>query len=269
MRRVGSVEEYVARPLGSLFAGATFVHFFVDDGSLCGTVVFGRPSPEDVALLTRAIAVELPDGSPVHRAFVDATRLTGIDPDAFRLLAEYVGPRAEAFGRNVSRQAIAHPPGALGLLVAGFYDVTPAWHPERTRLFAEREAALSWLGVEGPRSLLEELDRAVEGGVSAEVRAVKTAVAARPREVSVGAVAQSLGLTVRALQDRLRRQGTSFRREVNAARVSMAKELLASSDTKLGAIAAVVGCATLQHFTTLFRKEVGESPSAWRAAHRR
>lgn len=268
VQRALSIDDYVAQPIGRFYAGPTFLHFSRED--LCGTAFFGRPDADAIRDLVRAIAVELPGSTPVHRAFADASLLTGVDPEAFRALAEYVGPRAEAFAENVSRQAIAHPPGVLGALVAGFYDVTPSASPERTRLFASPHAALAWLGVERPEALLAQLAAARESAQRPpEILAVRDAVVTRPRSVVLAAVAASLGVSPRALQSRLQDLGTSFRREVAAARVSVAKELLASSDTKLEAIALAVGCASLSHFSALFRSEVGQSPGQWRAAHRR
>jgi AraC-like DNA-binding protein len=75
-------------------------------------------------------------------------------------------------------------------------------------------------------------------------------------------------MSARTLQHHLRAAGTSFRREVHAAQVAAAQRLLIDTDDKLGAIALEVGCATLQHFSTLFRKQTGLSPSAWRERHR-
>jgi len=67
---------------------------------------------------------------------------------------------------------------------------------------------------------------------------------------------------------RLHAAGTTFRHELNSARVRAAQTLLATSHTKLEVIAAEIGCASVQHFSTLFRRETGEAPSAWRARHR-
>jgi len=41
--------------------------------------------------------------------------------------------------------------------------------------------------------------------------------------------------------------------------------LLADTDHKITSIAFEVGCASLQHFSTLFRKATGVAPSEWRA----
>jgi len=88
------------------------------------------------------------------------------------------------------------------------------------------------------------------------------------RRVTVSEVGRAIGVSPRSLQHQLRQAGTSFRQEVNAARVRAAQQLLQASDTKLTSIAIEVGCASLQHFSTLFRKQTGLAPSAWRARHR-
>ena len=77
-------------------------------------------------------------------------------------------------------------------------------------------------------------------------------------------IAGSLGMSERTLQDHLRRAGTSFRRESNEALVRAARELLENSDASLTEIAIDVGCASLQHFSTVFRKVAGVTPSEYR-----
>src|SRR5215469_12557782 len=47
------------------------------------------------------------------------------------------------------------------------------------------------------------------------------------------------------------------------ARIAKAKELLLSSDRRLGQIAIDVGFADQAHFTRTFGRAVGESPGAW------
>jgi AraC-like DNA-binding protein len=270
MRCAADVVEYVEHPFGTYYAGPTFLHFFADE-TLCGTVLWGRPDERAIVDLTRAIAAELPAHSPAHRAFVDATRLTGADPAAFHALASYVGPRAKAFGDNVTKQAIARPPGVLGAMVVGFYDVTPSTHPEKREFFDDAHAALRWLEYPNVPELLAELDaaQARASGTPPEVRTLHQWVIAHPRHVKIADAARALGVSPRCLQDDLRRLGTTFRQEVNTARVRAAETLLAGSDTKLSAIALEVGCASLQHFSTLFRKVTGHSPSEWRALQRR
>ena len=88
-------------------------------------------------------------------------------------------------------------------------------------------------------------------------------------DASLTDVARELGMSERTLQRRLREAGTSFQSELNTVQVRTAQALLLESDAKLTAVAVEVGCASLQHFSSLFRKMTGESPSAWRARHRK
>ena len=264
MERARDLDDYVARPFGRWFGESTFVHFFAEP-TLCGTLFFGRPSEAEVARLVRAIATELPSRSPVHRAFVDATHLEGVDPAAFRALAAYVGPRAAELGRNVDAHAVVHGGGAIGAMVAGFYDVTPAAAPERTRYFTDVNEALEHLGVRPTRAFARRLEAIRAEASRDDVTALRAWLRAHPRDASSNTAASALGLGPRSLRDRLRAAGTSFRREHVRARVELAKEELLRSDDKLTAIAIDLGFASLSHFTTLFRREVGITPSAWRA----
>jgi AraC-like DNA-binding protein len=116
----------------------------------------------------------------------------------------------------------------------------------------------------------------------AEIAAAQEEASARPellealqqhlglnlRTLSVASVARALGVSPRTLQHYLRRAGTSFRREVNAARVRAAQQILEAGETKLTSVALDVGCASSQHFSTLFRKQTGFAPSEWRARQR-
>lgn len=58
---------------------------------------------------------------------------------------------------------------------------------------------------------------------------------------------------------------TTFQHELDAARIRLARRLLTESDSALTEIAYDIGCASPQHFSSLFRRVVGEAPSAWRA----
>jgi AraC-like DNA-binding protein len=72
----------------------------------------------------------------------------------------------------------------------------------------------------------------------------------------------------RSLQRDLVAARTSFQRELDGARVRIAKRLLADSESPLTEIAYDVGCASPQHFSTLFRRVTGVAPSTWRARSR-
>lgn len=76
--------------------------------------------------------------------------------------------------------------------------------------------------------------------------------------------ARRFGLSQRTFQRRLRELGTSFRQEINAARLRVAKKLMQETDNPLKWIAVESGYASLQHFSSTFRARTGLSPSAWR-----
>ncbi len=80
------------------------------------------------------------------------------------------------------------------------------------------------------------------------------------------AAARALGQAPRSLQRHLRDAGTSFQRELDAARVRVAQRLLETSRASLTEIALDVGCASPQHFSALFRRVTGQTPSAWRTS---
>jgi transcriptional regulator GlxA family with amidase domain len=50
--------------------------------------------------------------------------------------------------------------------------------------------------------------------------------------------------------------------------VRVAQQMLLETNYDLKRIAADVGCASLQHFSVLFRNLTGQAPSAWRTLRR-
>jgi AraC-like DNA-binding protein len=264
------VAAYVADPINRYVAGPSFLHFFADPG-LCGIVFWGRPDEHAIRTLTGALDVERPERCGPHATYVDARRLAGVDEGAFQALSGYVGPRAELFGEKVTHQAIVRPEGVIGAMVAGFYDVTRSVAPERRRIFSDPEEAFRWMGRADAPAVLEEIDAAhAEASARPELlEALHQHLAVHLRDdVTISSVARGLGVSPRTLQHYLHLAGTSFRHEVNAARVRAAQQLLMAGETKLTSIAFDVGCASSQHFSTLFRKETGCAPSTWRARHR-
>jgi AraC-like DNA-binding protein len=269
MRRAKDITAYVADPIDRYVAGPSFLHFFADPG-LCGIVFWGRPDERAIRMLTRALDVERPERCAPHATYVDARLLAAVDEGAFQALSGYVGPRAELFGEKVTHQAIVRPDGVLGAMVAGFYDVTPSVTPERRRIFNDPLEAFRWMGrADGP-AVIEKI-AAAQAAASARpelLEALQQHLAVHLRDVTVSSAARALGVSSRTLQHYLQRAETSFRHEVNAARVRAAQQLLETGETKLTSIALEVGCASSQHFATLFRKQTGCAPSTWRARRR-
>ena len=267
MRPCANVNEYRAAPVGRFVTGRGFLHFFAAR-DFCGLVLWGRPDEDDVRAMCGAIDAELPEHSAPHASIVDARRLTGVDPTAFELLVDYFRCRSVALGDNNFAHALVRPLGVPGAVVAGFWDVAPARHPDRVRVFEDAAQALEWLGRRDMTAA--DLDALHAGATTAPraLQALRDQLAARPARARLAEVARQLGMSGRALQEHLKAAGTTYRDEVAAARVRAAQALMVETDRKLGAIALDVGCASLQHFSTLFRKATGEAPSAWRSRAR-
>jgi AraC-like DNA-binding protein len=262
----GRLEDYVARPVGRYYAGPTFLHFFYDE-RLSGLILWSRPDADDARRIARAIDAELPAHGPRHASLVDARRLVEVDRAGFDVLVGYFAATSATLGSNVTRHALVRPPGVVGAIIAGFWDVAPSSDRERTRIFDDAREAAAWLGRADAAAVLAAMDglHAAATGATREVQAVRDLLAAKGGRATLAVAARELGVSSRTLQDRLRHAGTSFRSEANRARIARAEELLLGTSDNLTAIALEVGCASLAHFSALFRKVTGESPSAWRA----
>jgi AraC-like DNA-binding protein len=266
MQPAGSVEEMLQQPFGRYLSGRTFIYFY-PSREVNGFVAWGRPDEDDLRRLVRVLDAAFHPDAPPHLSYVDLRRLEGVDANAFSLLVGYLEAKQRDFHSRIRRQALLRPAGVPGAIVAGFYKVFEPTYP--VQVFADAEEAVAWLGVEP--ALPDEIDRLVEAalGVPPTVRAVREAVEADLAGAELASVAKRLGMTGRTLQRRLHQAGTTFQAELNRAQVRVAQSMLLDTDQKLTAIASAVGCATLQHFSALFRKHTGESPSQWRHRHRR
>jgi len=87
-------------------------------------------------------------------------------------------------------------------------------------------------------------------------------------DATLASAARAVARSRRSLQRDLHLAGTTFRAELLDARVRQAKRLLLHTETSLTEIAHDVGCASLQHFSIMFRTHTGEPPSQWRAHQR-
>ncbi len=268
MRSADGVDDYLRNPLGSYFVGDGFLHWYAA-ADLCGFVLWGRPGEAQARRLVEVLDVERTPNAP-HCSLVDARRLESPDPGAFGLFVKYMQQRERDFAVSVQRQALLRPEGLIGAAVGGFYSLLSPSYP--SKVFTSTGEALSWLGVSEQRaaSLLSELNQLVAEatGQSPLLQELHRVLRTRLVEASLADIAREMGMSERTLQRRLKEGGTSFQAELNAVQVRTAQQLLRETDMKLTAVAVEVGCASLQHFSTLFRKLVGESPSTWRDQHR-
>ncbi len=264
MRSADGVEDYLRDPHGRYLVGENFLHWYASE-DLCGFALWGRPGEAQVRRLVQVLDVELSPAKP-HASLVDARRLEAADPMAFAALVKYMQPREKAFSTSVLKQALVRPEGVVGAVVGGFYTLLSGAYPSRA--FTAPDTALQWLGQ--PEAAAAELLAKLNGlvaeatGQSPLLRELHQVMRAKLPEVNLSDVAREMGMSERTLQRRLKEASTSFQAELNAVQVRMAQALLRDSNMKLTAVAVEVGCASLQHFSSLFRKLVGESPSAWR-----
>lgn len=258
------VDAFFAAPAGTFMSGRSWIYFCVDE-QLFGQIYWGRPEAADVEPLTALWQIELrPEAAP-HDSYVDASGLEGMDPAWLGLMQREQEKNRAALGEKIRRQALVRPAGVPGALVAGFYGVvTPAFP---VQVFAAVSEALDWLG---RGELSDELvDFARTMGTHLPFLAeLRRYLAEELATANLAGAAHGLHLSERTLQRRLREAGTSFQTELQTARVGRAKLLLAESDAKLTSVALEVGCASLQHFSSLFRQLTGLAPSEWRAARK-
>lgn len=101
--------------------------------------------------------------------------------------------------------------------------------------------------------------------VDSTLQQVAKYVALHLRKPDIALACAALNLARRTLQRRLQEGGTSFQKVVISARIQAAKQLLAESHAPVTQIASEVGFATLQAFSSAFRRETGLSPSGYRS----
>jgi AraC-like DNA-binding protein len=261
--RASTLEELAREPAGRYLAGESWLHFCATP-TLWGVILWGRPDESEAARLGRSLVLELQPPAVVHHAsIVDASRLEGSDPSAFRAAERYLTHYGEVLAKWVSKLALLRPRGLQGATVAGAYEVLPRPYP--VAVFDRPAAAFQWLGA--PPVDLDAL-HAEATGTPHLVGALRALLDEKLR-LPVAEAASRLGISERSLQRKLGEAQTSFHEELAEARIRAARRLLLESDAPLTAIAYDVGCASLQHFSALFRKRTGESPSAFRARLRK
>lgn len=256
------LRDYIASPIGRYTLGPTYLVWF-KTAKLSGMVFWGRPKPEHVESVTRAIDIDV-DGGP-RASIVDARRVEYVAPETFDILASYVRSHTEKLRERVSAQALLCPDGLVGAVVAGFYRLHV--HLHRVEVFTDPYDALVWLGATDQLDVISEAERIVDGvdEASFTVRAIRDHVRENlSQPISLRRVATSLGLSPRSLQRCLSEANSSYRAELAKARVDVAKRLLREAHYSIKQVALEIGCSSTSALDVLFRKVEGQSPSDWR-----
>lgn len=82
-------------------------------------------------------------------------------------------------------------------------------------------------------------------------------------------IAELLTMHRRTLSRRLKGSGLGYRAIANEIRFEIARQLLEDTEVPLGQITAALGYSEASTFTRAFGRWSGETPTAWRARHRR
>ena len=104
-----------------------------------------------------------------------------------------------------------------------------------------------------------------ERDVSADVRrAIVVLMADGGGSPDIELVAATIGISVRTLQRRLHRSGTSYADLARAVRRDAALQMLKNRKQTIGEIARTLGYADHPHFTRAFQRWMGVSPREFR-----
>ena len=256
--------QYRTEPTGTFLVQQRALVFCARP-TLWGFALWGRPTEVDLRRIVPFLELELRDDAVPHASIVDVSRIEVADPRSFAVMTRYLRTNFNAFRTRVTRLALVRPPGVLGATIAGFFQVESPPYP--VRVFDALPAACAWMRA---RDLAPALGAAIaeSSGVSPIVQQLRGWLDAHLEKPTVAQAARAVARAPRSMQRDLEAAGTTFQREVDEARVRLAKRLLATSDSAVSEIAYDVGCASPQHFSTLFRRVTGQTPSRWRARAR-
>ncbi len=268
-RSSSTVEEsplaaFVKSPVGKWSVGGCAL-VWCKTPSLCGALLWGKPSREQVREITGAF-----EGyAKLERRFdviLDASRVEGVDLEALEVLVDWLRLHRTNLIERVRLQRGIAPPGAIGFLVAGILPILGETHP--FRIFDRPEDAyVEALGSASfGAALATELDGIVARAraMPVELSKLRALLREHPDTIDAPRAAEQLRMPVRTFQRLLAHAGTSFREELRQARFAKASELLRGSDVKLAVVAARLGISE-RALHALFRDIAGTSP----ADHRR
>lgn len=256
--------RFVAAPEGRFVRGRTWI-LGCPVAGVYVNLFAGRPGESDLRELARAYGVKA--GVAPHVVLFDGSRVEVVDAPAHDLLLRFFTEHADKFTPNLVRAAFVHGEGLPGALFAGYRKLLPLPACE-TESFADTDAALRWLHVDGPvRAEIVALAETI-GTAAPELVRLAAILDERP-DVTLVEAARTLALAPRSLQRALARAKTTFRDEVDRARWTRASRRVLASDGPLGPLALELGFATQQAFTDWFRAHAHESPGAYRRRHRR
>jgi AraC-like DNA-binding protein len=263
----GSQPGFIDAPIGQV-AATEHARFWVPAPGVLTIALWGHVGLSDFHGFARLAPSWLGSDGPGRRSMVDLRRLHSVEPDAALAFATYIRANRDAYVRSLSACALLVQPHVVPIaaFIAGMPTLLGVESP--CRPFPDPAAAVAWLGL--PAGIADEHERLLTASADAEelLEALTAQIRARWTGIDLPLAAMNLGMSERTLQRRLAELGTSFRREVERARVTEAKRLLITTDDKVEVVAAAVGLGKDQQLATLFRRWTGMTPATWRATQR-
>jgi AraC-like DNA-binding protein len=255
-----SIADFLTDPIGHYVAGRSYVAWACSP-KLVGRAYFGRVDVADHAGLEQLSELyKNPGLAPPYRALIDGSRLEALDARGYGLLARYVAHWPE-MAPKVERVAIVRPSGLASAVSAGIFHETVR-PTTQAALFETPAEAHAWLELSADE--VAAIDTAVRAAdIPPLVRELRRYLADHLHDAALEAAARALASSPRTLQRALAERDTSFRAELDLARVAAA-ELLLDTDMKIEAIASEVGCKSTSVFYDLFRRVVGVTPQQFR-----
>ena len=115
MERATSSEEFRAAPLGRYVSGNGWL-LWCTDPDLCGSILWGRVDEAAIGeIATPFASLYSPQMAPRCAVLTDTSRMEGIDGDAFRRFASFIGGQLPDLESHITRNAIGVPsPHASG-----------------------------------------------------------------------------------------------------------------------------------------------------------
>lgn len=258
-----SRDEFLAHPESAYVAGTAWLYFCLDP-SLFGFLLWGTPERSDVEALMHVL-----DGEFIrapHAALADVSGVETMAPPAFEAIVAFVERRFADLTKVVTRAAIVRPRGFNGALASGFFSAAPA--PFETTFVEDVASGLKTLGSKTPLEHAHALEhaRAKVEGVSPLLRELRVHLdeTCKDNAATIETAAEALKVSVRTLQRALADLNTTYAQELQEARIRRAEHLLLETNEPLTAIAFEIGCASPQHFSALFRKLRGTTPTEFR-----
>ncbi len=264
LRPVPSVAAFTRSASGVYLIRRSLMVFASAHRRFSGVAFWGEPEESDILLATPTFEARL--SGPPHPSLVDARHITRVDPLAFGLFAAFATRYERTLSPVITRLAVLHGDGVVGAVAAGF--AASLALPFPVRAFRAASEALEWLAppVDARAvEVFEEVERLVgrsRGGAPllAELAGL---LEAKP-SLDLGGAAAQLALSTRSLQRKLRELETSFQNEIDAARVRVARRLLADSHANVTRVALAVGMRSPRALARVFRRVTGQAPAALR-----